>query len=77
MLTNGCFRIGTTFDWYVDQFSPLSDEIDKEIKKSGRSNLVIGNTNLLQLICEIKIICPIIVKITYESRQLHIIVIQR
>ncbi|XP_076437345.1 carbohydrate sulfotransferase 15-like [Babylonia areolata] len=35
-------RFGEDFNWYVDQFAPLSEQIDKDLKSKGKSNLVVG-----------------------------------
>lgn len=35
-------RSGEGFDWYVDQFAPLAEQIDKELKSKGTSKLVVG-----------------------------------
>ncbi|XP_025080475.1 carbohydrate sulfotransferase 15-like [Pomacea canaliculata] len=35
-------RFGYSFDWYINQFDPLARAIDADIKRKGRSDLVIG-----------------------------------
>ncbi|PVD37407.1 hypothetical protein C0Q70_04406 [Pomacea canaliculata] len=37
-------RFGYSFDWYINQFDPLARAIDADIKRKGRSDLVIGCT---------------------------------